>query len=164
MKRTPTKHGMPELNKVSEKFLLAQAESGLAGMVEPTEEERKNVQEWGEKVWDMLGDTVQKFPYPIVGLYMYDHTKCTKMFAGLEGVCSNQQHTETGERRAIIGLDVDPVRRGGQYLAFLLLHEIAHAATAAIGHDDHFHQYLDYLIYSFNSEYGTSLVNDYCGD
>lgn len=164
MKRTPTKTRMPELNKVPKEFLLEQAESGLAGMVEPTAEERENVQEWGEKVWDMLGDTVQKFPYPVAGLYLYDHTQCTKMFALCEGICSNQQHTETGGQRAIIGLDVEPVRRGGPYLAFLMLHEISHAATAATEHGDHFHQYLDYLLHCFNAEYGTSLVNDYCGD
>lgn len=163
MKNT-LKPKVPALNRVPKAFLEEQKENGLAGLVEPTAEERENLHEWGGKVWDMLGDAAQKFPYPVAGLYLYDHRICSGDFGISEGICSNQVHTETGEKRSIIGLDIEPVRRGGSYLAFLLLHEIAHAATAAVGHDDHFYQFLNYLLYSFNQKYGTSLMNDYIGD
>lgn len=158
------KSGVPTLNKVSKAFLEEQKENGLAGLVEPTAEERENLQEWAAKVWELLESTMQKFPYPVAGLYLYDHRQCSGDFGISEAICSNQVHTETGAKRAIIGVDIEPVRRGGSYLAFLLLHEIAHAATAAAGHNTRFHQYLDYLLHCFNVEYGTSLVNDYVGD
>lgn len=163
MKNT-LKPKVPALNRVPKAFLEEQKENGLAGLVEPTAEERENLQEWAAMVWELLGSTVQKFSYPIAGLYLYDHRQCSGDFSEAEGICSNQAHTGTGEKRAIIGLDIEPVRRGGSYLAFLLLHEIAHAATAAAGHDGHFHQYLNYLLYIFNQKYGTSLMNDYIGD
>lgn len=163
MKNT-LKPKVPELNRVPKAFLEEQKENGLAGLVEPTAEERENLQEWAAMVWELLESTMQKFLCPVVGLYLYDHRQCSGDFSEAEAFCSIQIHTETGEKRSIIGLDIEPVRRGGSYLAFLLLHEIAHAATAAAGHDDRYHQYLNYLLYSFNSEYGTSLVNDYIGD
>lgn len=158
------KSGVPTLNKVPKAFLEEQKENGLAGLVEPTVEERENLQEWAAKVWELLGSTMQEFPYPVAGMYLYDHRQCSGDFSEAEAICSNQEHTGTGAKRAIIGVDIEPVRRGGEYLAFLLLHEIAHVATAAAGHDDHFHQYLNYLLYSVNQKYGTSLVNDYIGD
>ena len=161
MKNALVKPRMPELNKVPKAFLEEQKENGLAGLVEPTAEERGNVEKWSAKVWELIGGTMQKFPYPVAGLYLYDHRQCSGDFFEAEAICSNQIHTETGEKRSIIGLDIEPVRRGGEYLAFLLLHEVAHAATAAAGHDGHFHQYLDYLLFSFNERFGTSLVNDY---
>lgn len=155
------KHEMPELNKVPEGFLLEQKESGLVGLVEPTREEWENMQKWASMVWDMLGDTVNKFRYPIFGLYLYDHRQCNGDFSICEGICSNQENTETGMKRSIIGIDIEPARRGGEYLAFLLLHEAVHAATGIVGHDNHFHQYLDYLIVCFNGKFGTQLANDY---
>lgn len=163
MKNT-LKPGVPTLNKVPKAFLEEQKENGLAGLVEPTAEERGNVEKWAAMVWELLESTMQKFPYPVAGLYLYDHRQCSGDFFEAEAICSNQVHTETGEKRSFIGFDIEPVRCGGEYLAFLLLHEIAHAATAAARHDDHYHQYLNYLLYSFNAEYGTSLVNDYAGD
>ena len=129
--------------------------------MEPTAEERGNVEKWAAMVWELIGGTMQKFPHPVSGLYLYDHRQCSGDFFEAEAICSNQVHTKTGEKRSIIGLDIEPVRRGGEYLAFLLLHEIAHAATAAAGHGGHFHQYLDYMILTFNQKYGTSLENDY---
>lgn len=155
---------VPALNRVPKAFLDEQKENGLAGLVEPTAEERENLQEWAAKVWELLESTMQEFPCPVAGMYLYDHRQCSGDFSEAEAICSNQEHTGTGVKRAIIGVDIEPVRRGGEYLAFLLLHEIAHAATAAATHDSHYHQYLNYLIYVFNAEYGTSLVNDYVGD
>lgn len=160
MKNT-LKPGVPALNKVPKAFMEEQKKNGLAGLVEPTAEELGNVEKWAAMVWELLESTMQKFPYPVAGLYLYDHRQCSGDFSEAEAFCSNQVHTETGEKRSIIGLDIEPVRRGGSYLAFLLLHEIAHAATAAAGHDGHFHQYLDYMILSFNQKYGSSLENDY---
>ena len=152
---------VPALNRAPKAFLDEQKENGLAGLVEPTAEERGNVEKWAAMVWGLIGSAMQKFPYPVAGLYLYDHRQCSGDFGISEGICSCQRNAGTGEKRAIIGLDIEPVRRGGEYLAILLLHEIAHAATAEAGHDGNFHQYLDYLIYVFNAEFGTSLENDY---
>ena len=163
MKNT-LKPKVPALNRVPKAFLEEQKENGLAGLVEPTEEERGNLQEWAAMVWELIESTMQKFPYPVAGLYLYDHTQCRGEYGNVAGMCSFQHNLSTGGKRSIIGLDIEPVRRGGSYLAFLLLHEIAHAATAAAGHGDRYHQYLNYLLRSFNTEYGTSLVNDYVGD
>lgn len=163
MKNT-LKSKVPELNRVPKAFLEEQKENGLAGLVEPTAEERENLQEWAAMVWELVGGAMQKFPHPVVNLYLYDRGQCSGDFFEAEAICSNQEHTGTGAKRAIIGVDIEPVRRGGEYLAFLLLHEIAHAATAAAGHDCRFHQYLNYLLFSFNQKYGTSLMNDYIGD
>lgn len=45
MKNT-LKPKVPALNRVPKAFLEEQKENGLAGLVEPTEEERGNLQEW----------------------------------------------------------------------------------------------------------------------
>ena len=103
MKNT-LKPRVPTLNKVPKAFLEEQKENGLAGLVEPTAEERGNVEEWAAMVWEMLESTMQKFPYPVAGLYLYDHRQCSGDFGISEAICSNQVHTETGRNGLSLGL------------------------------------------------------------
>lgn len=153
----------PALNDVPAGFVRDITRIGCPGLLQPTKQEQTIINEQLEKVWKLIGDTMREYPYPVVGVYLYDDYSAEGEYCMADGMCSNQASTENTPRRAIIGIGRSAVNRGSDYLAFLLLHEIAHAA-AGIGHDDGFHQYLDYLIMSYNHEYGTELKNDYLRD
>lgn len=160
--KTPIPQEPPILNDVPSDFVREAKRDGLPGLLKPTEKERKTIQEQINRVWALLGDTVQEFPYPICGVYLYDDYKGTKDFLGADGMCNNQE--KGTERRAIIGIGRSAADRGRNYLTFLLLHEAAHAAVGTPKHNDRFHQYLDYLLLCFNRKYDTALENDYVRD
>lgn len=158
------KNGVPELNDVPADFLRQAKKEGLPTMKQPTEEERKVIEEQVSRVWALIGDTFLAYPYPVCGLYLFDDAAYSGELAGADGICCNRSNEESETKFSIIAIGESAAQRGGDYLAFLLLHEITHAATATAKHDEHFHIYLDYLLLSFNQRYGTTLKNDYIGD
>ena len=156
--------GIPILNDVPSDFLREAKQFGLDGLYRPTEPERKMVQAQIDKVWELIGSTFDEFPFPVSGVYLFDDSVCYGDYEGNDGLCANQEKVNSNRKRAIIGIGKSAIEAGEEYTAFLLLHEITHAATATTGHNDRFHQYLNYLLSCFNQEYGTNLENDYSGD
>lgn len=155
------KNGTPELNDVPAEFLRQANKEGLPLMKRPTDEERKAIEEQVSRVWALIGDTFLEYPYPVCGLYLFDDIAYSGENAGADGICCSRSNEEAATNFSIIAIGESAVQRGEDYLAFLLLHEITHAATATGKHDEHFHLYLDYLLLSFNQRYGTALKNDY---
>lgn len=156
--------GTPILNDVPSDFLREAKGFGLEGLYHPTEPEREMVQAQIGKVWELIGSTLDEFPFPVSGVYLYEDSACFGDYEGNDGLCANQEKVNSNRKRAIIGIGKSAIEAGEEYTAFLLLHEITHAATATTGHNERFHQYLNYLLFCFNQQYGTNLENDYSGD
>ena len=155
---------VPALNAVPDDYIIGEMKKGLAQTVEPTAEDMKLIQEQAANVWKLLQGEMIDYPYPVYGLFLFDHTHCNGEYGNIDGICSFQYNLSTGATRSIIGINLHAVHAGADLLAFVLLHEVAHAAVGENGHSAHFHQYLDDLISRFNRRYGTALKNDYIGD
>lgn len=153
---------IPILNSVPAGFLDTVKGDGLKRIVPADATTSKLIMQIVIRVWRILAGTAPLYPYTIAGLFLYDHNECEGEFAITHGICLQQRRKTNGEQRAIIGLTTAAVSRGEDYTAFVLLHEIAHAATGD-GHTMQFQQYLDYLIMTYNAKYGTNLQNDYSG-
>lgn len=153
---------IPVLNSVPTGFLDTVKGDGLKRIVPADAATSKLIMQTVIRVWRILANTAPLYPFPVCGLFLYDPTECGGEFAVSNGICLQQQQIGSGDQRAIIGLATSAVSRGEDYTAFVLLHEIAHAATGD-GHTMQFQQYLDYLILTYNAKYGTNLQNDYSG-
>ena len=154
---------LPILNDVPAAFVRDITQIGCPGLLQPTQQEKALVEEQLEKVWQLIGDTMAEYPFPVVGVYLYDDLQAADEYYMTVGMCNQQAGMDKASSRALIGIGRSAVKRGDDYLAFVLLHEMAHAATS-VNHDDRFRQYLDYLIMSYNREYGTEIENDYQRD
>ncbi|MCD8051277.1 MAG: hypothetical protein LUE89_06320 [Clostridiales bacterium] len=65
-----------------------------------------------------------------------------------------------------IGVEKAAFLHDGDYLAFLILHELAHLRMGGgegDGHDADFENQLQYLLSVYNDAYGTHLINDFAG-
>ena len=155
---------VPALNAVPDDYITGEMKKGLAQTVEPTAADLKLIQEQTANVWELLRDEMVDYPYPVYGLFLFDHTQCSGEYGNIDGICSFQRNLSTGGKRSIIGINTHAVHEGADFLAFVLLHEVSHAAIGEDGHSVRFHQYLNGLIARFNQRYGATLENDYRGD
>lgn len=68
----------------------------------------------------------------------------------------------TGNVSYAIGISVEGLEAGAEYVQFLLLHELAHVATDS-DHTTAFHYQLNEMIQKFNAETGATITNDLFG-
>lgn len=69
---------------------------------------------------------------------------------------------KTGTVSYAVGISVEGLEFGDEYVQFLLLHELAHVATDA-DHTTAFHDQLNEMIQKFNTETGATIINDLFG-
>ena len=69
---------------------------------------------------------------------------------------------KTGKVSYAIGISVEGLEFGVEYVQFLLLHELAHVATDS-DHTTAFHDQLNKMIQKFNAETGATITNDLFG-
>lgn len=147
---------LPQVNDIPADCLRAVKIDGVARRYPINPKQRKAVDEQIKNVWNLFGGIIDCLPLEICGIYVYDMNECKGMFATSDGVESEQPG-----KRAVIGIAVSAIERGGEYLAFLLMHEISHIAAGAAGHSPHYEAFLDWMILNFNRRYGANIRNDY---
>lgn len=69
---------------------------------------------------------------------------------------------ETGNISYAIGISIEALEAGAEYVQFLLLHELAHIVTDT-DHTTAFHNRLNEMIQIFNAETGATITNDLFG-
>lgn len=153
---------VPMLNVVPPDFAESAKSSGLKRILTADVPTKKLINRIIFRVWRILGGATKQYPFPIKGVFLFNAEECTGDFDGCDGMCMNQARTITADKRAMIGISTQAAARGEDYVSLVLLHEVSHAATGE-GHTTQFHQYLDYLIMTYNAKYGTEIANDYSG-
>lgn len=97
---------------------------------------------------------------PLEALFLFDMKDQSRVCDGW----SNTTTTPEGEQFSAIGLSLQAIDRGADYLQFLFIHELTHLMLPAeCNHGEDFHSLLDYLLDKFNRATGKHLVNDYMG-
>lgn len=79
-----------------------------------------------------------------------------------DGIAWKFVSVHSNEVRYVIGISVEALEAGPEYVQFLFLHELAHNMTDK-DHSTEYHRLLDSLIKQFNQATGANIVNDYFG-
>lgn len=79
-----------------------------------------------------------------------------------DGISWKYRDPKNGKVSYAIGISVEGLEAGTEYVQFLLLHELAHVATEA-DHTTAFHEQLNEMIRKFNAETGAMITNDLFG-
>lgn len=128
---------------------------------------KDQVAEYLLPVFQAMEDIIR--PLPLVAVYLYRQedqppglmTTDGKPMREVDGISWKDVTTDKGELYAI-GLSLEAIGRGPEYLRFLFLHELAHI-FGGVDHSWRFHRQLDRLIAEFNQRTGGNIVNDRCG-
>lgn len=105
---------------------------------------------------------------PLVSVYLYRQadqppglrTDSGAPMSSVDGIQWTDATPDRGKLYAI-GVSVEAVDSGPDYLQFLFLHELTHIFSGG-EHSPKFHRQLDALIAKFNRQTGSHIVNDYC--
>lgn len=149
----------PALNDIPSQALRQMQSEGLSRRFPISEEQEAMVNQQIRQVWSVADLYLPLLSFPVAGVFSFNMAECKGDFKQVDGICCNQT-SPTGEKLSLIGLDISAIEQGGKYVAFLLLHELAHA-TGTGDHSPHYHAFLDNLIAAYNHIYGTDIQNDY---
>jgi len=115
-----------------------------------------------EKAYSLFGAKFTECGF--VYLYTWQQSvQRVEKFCRVDGYSSFSRNYETGERVSSIGVACEAIGRGEDYIALLLLHELAHLLLPQEGHGKYFHAELDDLIAQYNARFGSHVQNDYYG-
>lgn len=127
---------------------------------------RKTVAQYLLPVFQTLRETIQ--PLSLVCIYLYQQadqppnlrTDGGALMKDVDGIQWVDVTPDRGKLYAV-GLSVEALDKGKDYVQFLFLHELTHILSGG-EHSEEFHQCLDGLIERFNRHTGSRIVNDYC--
>ncbi len=150
----------PPLNRIPVTDLERMKRDGLENLYAPTQAEARTLETVFRRVWDLFYDDFVKNGSPIVSVFFtWDGDTSTGDFGPPNDAicCCWEDHAAIGIEQTAFSHE-DPEN----YLALLLLHELAHLRVK----DDHtaeFENDLNYLLSEFNRTYRTVLANDFSG-
>ena len=121
-------------------------------------------------VFAHFGKMIDSLPAPLVLIFLFQESAQESEFMsqGLDGVCTVKEAyiDKLKVKACAIGVSVEALHRpdAESYIPFVFLHELTHDTVSNnMQHDEHFHEYLDYLLMLYNDAQGTEIENDYCG-
>ncbi|MGM9590200.1 MAG: hypothetical protein ACI3V0_08530 [Faecousia sp.] len=151
----------PKVNEMGAEIRRKLSIQGVRSIYQPDLETIQHIQRAVEKVWYLFPHEITgKHHPPIIAVYLYDSDVCLDDFKTAGGMCSTwfgeNGYTAIGIERAYLDAEDDD-------LAFILLHEFAHAFAPKVedGHAPEYHSKLDLMIQVYNNVYRTKVKNDY---
>lgn len=155
---------LPQLRKNGQRVLRWIQRSGVVVCWDPVP--RKTVAQYLLPVFQALREAIH--PLPLVCIYLYRQaeqppglqTGSGTPMRDVDGIQWTDATLDRGKLFAI-GISVEALERGQEYIQFLFMHEMAHIFSGG-EHTEEFHQCLDGLIEQVNKYTGGYIVNDYC--
>lgn len=162
MEKTQKRVVPPQLNRISAEDLQRMERDGLGRLYTPNRKEAERLEKVFGQVWSLFyGDFVKDGKLVLTALFTWDGDTSTGVFGPPnDGICC------CWGDHAGIGVEKAAFLRDGDYMAFLLLHELAHIIRSGDEGEDHdtdFEDLLDYLLLQYNKTFGTHLQNDFAG-
>lgn len=153
----------PQLNQIPAETLARMERDGLGRLYTPNHKEAERLEKVFGQVWDLFYDDCVKDGKPVLTvLFTWDGATSTGDFAPPNDAiyCGWEDHAGIGVEKAAFLHD-------GDYLAFLLLHELAHlrmgGGEEGEAHNADFENQLQYLLGVYNDACGAHLENDFAG-
>lgn len=141
-----------KINKLSNDILQFMRDYGLTCLYYPDQQTCDRIEQLFGKIWNLFSKLNGRDGYTVEALFIYDREKCERHIG--------DAHTTMHKYRSAIGLDRSILDSDEDYLALLLLHELAHA-LGNLDHDDLYENFLNYLISIYNAAYDAHVTNDY---
>lgn len=144
-----------QINDLPYQFRYAQYQLGLYSLYAPTETELSLLSDAVKRAWELFSEELNNpLHAPVAGLFCYDMDRCSGKFNTADAICCPSPDGH------YIGVSQQAVERGGEYVQFLLIHELVHALTDTV-HTPHYEATLDEMLMRYNARFGTNLKNDY---